>query len=158
MTARAPLVARNDDEARRCAQPRVQRRRVERPRDSLFWLARLLHIDDDAVHGAVVEEREHEVGAPLGRRQLREIGVDDAHLAVRGDCDVEEVAQKRGDYIMVLAREEEGGFVPKVGHRTPSIDQTPTRVACADERVRARRRSGEASFGSGRPALEPPES
>ena len=70
----------------------------------------------DACHrGVTVVEGEHEVGAILGGRQLGEVGLDDTHLAIRRQLDLEPL-EEVGNQLGAIAEQGERQLVGEGRH------------------------------------------
>jgi hypothetical protein len=103
------------------APPRTERTDIDGPRPPLVGVWSELDLDDDREDRLSVRKKEHEIGAVLGRYDLRELGGLDPNLRMGGEVDAERVREELGRERGAIAEEEEQALVKHRRHRARSL-------------------------------------
>jgi len=90
---------------------------VCRPAEALSLVAGELSFDDDSEHGLAVDEEHDGIGAKLGRNDLGQVGRSESSLGVRGQLDVQGLAQQLGRELRLVAKQQDERLVIERRHR-----------------------------------------
>lgn len=94
--ARHPGVGGDHQHAAGAAEPGAQGHGIQRPRVALVLVGVELDLHHDAEHRPAGVEEHHEVGVILGRDDLAQVGLLQAHVLVVGQLLVQDIPQELG--------------------------------------------------------------